>query len=128
MKKILAYCLFALLIPLTQAEESDLDKKHREIVEKYMIHNRSSDGDFSTISLRNWKAETNIPFLTSEDMIRKVLAAFANHYKNLNILSFSIIYSNKGGVNAGIELDFILIHHETKPTKTYRFGTNKEKE
>jgi hypothetical protein len=56
-------------------------------------------------------------------MVRKVLNAFEEHYKNLQVVSYSIVYINKSGPSGGLEYDFLLIHHELKPKKVYKFGT-----
>ncbi len=108
------------------AEDRELEKRQDAAIEKFMISARESEGDFSTISLRNWKNDVGIPFLTLDKLIRKMLFQFEFHYRNLEIVSFQIVYGTKPGINTGFEPDFIIIHHRTKPKKTYRFETNKE--
>ncbi len=125
MKKFVVLAVIFSVLNL-QAEDRELEKRQNDAIEKFMIHNRQSDGNYSTISLKNWKNEIGIPFLTFEEALRKLLNLFEEHYKNLNVLNVTVIYTNKTGPGGGIEPDFILIQHETKPKKVYRFETRKE--
>lgn len=111
---------------LSQAEDKELEKRQAKAIEQFVISTRKNDGDFTTISLKNWKNEIGVPFLSFEEMIRKVLNTFREHYKNLELKSYSIIYTNKAGPSGGLEPDFLLIYHETKAKKVYRFGTKEE--
>jgi len=108
------------------AENNLLEKIKNEALEKFVVSSRKSDGDYSTISIRNWRNEPGIPLMSTEDMIRKVLSIFEEHYKNLKITNYLVVYSSKPG--GGIESDFLLIHHELKPQKVYKFGTKLSKD
>ena len=125
MKNVWLVLVIGILCLQTQAEDKELEKRQNIAIEKFMISARESEGDFSTISLKNWKSDIGVPFLTLDTVLRKMLTLFEDHYKNLEVISFQVIYTQKVGVNAGIEPDFIIIHHHTKPKKTYRFETNK---
>lgn len=104
-----------------QAENDLQEKRLKENLEKFITGSRKSDGNFSTISLRSWRNELAMPPLSTEDMIRKVLDAFENHYKNLKVQSYSVVYTSRP--NGGIECDFLIIRHQTEAAKTYRFAT-----
>ncbi len=126
MKK-LVLCLAIIVFGVNlNAEDKELEKRQMKAIEQFVISGRKSDGNFTTISLKNWKSEIGIPMLSTEDMVRKVLYIFLDHYTNLEIKNFTLVYTNKTGPSGGVELDFILIHHETKPKKIYKFGTKEE--
>jgi hypothetical protein len=110
---------------LVRGEDQALKKRKLEAVEKFMVANRESDGDYTTVSLRDWQRKVGIPQISGEELIRKVLAVFDEYYKNLEILDYLVVYTNKPGPSGGIEYDFLIIRHETKPIKTYRFAKRK---
>jgi len=97
------------------------DKKTAESFERFVASSRKSDGDYSTISLANWRRDLDVPPMSGEDMVRKILYTFEMHYKNLKIIDYLIVYDDKPG--KGLVYDYIIIHHETKPTRTYQFAT-----
>lgn len=125
-KSVILGILLGLMAAPVQAEDKELEKRQNNAIEKFMISARESEGDFSTISLRNWKSDIGVPFLTLDTLLRKMLSLFEEHYKNLDIVSFQIIYYTKPGPSSNSEPDFLIIHHRTKPKKTYRFETNKD--
>jgi len=106
---------------VSHGENKLLDKKSAESFEKFVTSSRKTDGDYSTISLANWRRDLNTPPISTEDMIRKVLNTFEIHYKNLKIVDYQIVYDEKPG--KGLVCDFLIIHHETKPARTYKFAT-----
>lgn len=118
--------LSSALATVVRAEDKQLEKRRALALENFVKSSRKSDGDYSTISLKNCRDELGIPFLTNEDMVRKVLDTFDTYYKNLEVVDYLIVYANKPGPSAGIECDFLIIHHQTKPEKVHRFAT-KEK-
>lgn len=124
--RLLGRLVWILVLPaltLTiEAGDTLPEKKRTEAIENFVVSNRKSDGNFSTISLKNWQNELGIPFFSTEDLIRGVLNTFEEHYKNLKIVYYLIIYANKPGPTGGIVCDFLVIHHETLPEKTYRFA------
>jgi hypothetical protein len=123
--KIIGLLLFCIVCSSSIAAENQTqEKKLTEVVEKFVVRNRKSDGDYTTISLRGWRSEMSMPALSNEDMIRKVLATFEDHYKNLRIVDYTLVYLGK--TNGGLDYDFIIIHHQTEPVKTYRFATKNE--
>jgi hypothetical protein len=127
--KIMKIVLGVLTIIVTvqiKAEDKELEKRQAKAIEQFVVSSRKSDGNYSSFSLKNWKVEIGINFLTTEDMVRRVLNAFEEHYKNLDIKSYLVTYTNKVGPGGGIELDFLIIHHETKAKKVYKFGTKDE--
>ena len=127
MKKISKFVWLAVVLVIIsviniRAEDVQLEKRQNKAIENFVISSRKSDGDYSTISLKNWRNELGIPFLSTEDMIRRVLSTFEAHYKNLNITYYQVVYANKPGPSGGIDCDFLIIRHETVPEKTYRFA------
>ncbi len=119
--------IFCLICEIAvQAEDKELEKRQNLAIEKFMISTRESEGDFSTISLKNWKSDIGVPFLSLDTVLRKILALFEDHYKNLEVVNFQVIYYTKPGPSSNSEPDFLIIHHRTKPKKTYRFETNKD--
>lgn len=122
MKRIMLVSLLVLAVASSSnAENNLLEKKKAEAFEKFVASSRKSDGDYSTISLKNWRRDLDEPVSSAEDMIRKVLNTFELHYKNLKVLDYLVTYSSKP--TGGIDYDFLIIHHELKPQKVYRFGT-----
>lgn len=124
MCSLVVHVLFASIV-FSRAEDPTLEKRKNEAVLKFVIANRESDGNYTTISLRDWQRKVGIPQISNEELIRKVLATFDGYYKNLEIVDHLVIYNNKSGPSGGIEYDFLIIQHETKPTKTYRFATRR---
>lgn len=123
---LVVFALVLFVIPqMAIGEDSALKKRKLEAVEKFMVSNRESDGDYTTVSLRDWQKKVGIPQISGEELIRKVLAVFDEYYKNLEILDYLVVYTNKPGPSGGIEYDFLIIRHETKPIKTYRFAKKK---
>lgn len=102
------------------AEDRELEKRQNESIEKFIVANRKSDGNFTTIPLKNWQNKIGIPFLSAEDLIRKILNNFELHYKSYKILNYQVVACNKLGLNGGTELDFIIIQHESRTKRTYR--------
>ena len=108
-----------LMIALTvTASDSLVEKKQNEAIDKLIEEVSKTDGNYSSISLKNWQKDSFMSFLSSEDMIRKVLNAFETAHRKLKVLDYLIVYSNKP--NGGQEYDFLLIHHEPKPETYYR--------
>jgi hypothetical protein len=123
---VMGFVVTLLVSPqLAHGEDQALKKRKLEAVEKFMVANRESDGDYTTVSLRDWQRKVGIPQISGEELIRKVLAVFDEYYKNLEILDYLVVYTNKPGPSGGIEYDFLIIRHETKPIKTYRFAKRK---
>lgn len=123
MKKSLGLLVivFLMVANIGWGQNKLLDKKTAESFERYVASSRKSDGDYSTISLANWRRDLDAPPMSGEDMVRKILCTFEAHYKNLKIIDYLIVYDDKPG--KGLVYDFIIIRHETKPARTYQFAT-----
>lgn len=128
MKKSKSVLWFSLVVVflgsafVAYGEDKQLEKRRKAAVEGLVKSNRKSDGDYSTISLKNCRDEIGPPFLSNEDIIRRVLDTFDTYYKNLEVIDYLIVYTNKPGPNGGIECDFLIIHHKTIPERNNRFA------
>jgi hypothetical protein len=120
---VLVITLLFFLFPSSLfATDKALEKRRSVAIKKFVAASRKSTGNYSTISLRNWRREIGLPTMSTEEMIRRVLDTFESQYRNLKVIDYRVVYIERPGPTKGIECDFLLIHHEIRRKRVYGPG------